>query len=200
MARPRQFSDEEILLAARRCFLEHGAQVSTAHIAREIGLSQAALFKRFQTKENLLIQSLAPPEEPAWIHLMVQGPDARPIDEQLVGIGLEAIRFLRTLMPRIMVLKSAGIEPTEMLSRYDVPPPVRAMQLLVQFVSQAQAQGRIELVSAPAFAMQFMGALHGRAYFAHMFDHSPPSAGDDEAYIRAVVATLWKGIAPVETP
>ena len=46
--RPRQFSDDELLQTARRCFLEHGPGVSTGLIAEELGVSQAALFKRFK--------------------------------------------------------------------------------------------------------------------------------------------------------
>lgn len=198
MARRRQFSDEEILEAARRCFLEHGAQVSTSYIAKEIGLSQAALFKRFQTKENLLLHALAPPEEPEWMDQLRGGPDERAIDEQLVEVGTKAIRFLRTLMPRIMVLKSAGLEPSDVMKRFEVPPPLRAMRLLGAFVVQAQQEGRMQAADPGVFAMQFMGALHGRAYFAHMF-HTADHDLDDEAYIRAVVAHLWHGVAPRET-
>ena len=58
MVRPRLFSDAEILQVARRCFLEHGPAVSTTVIASEVGLSQAALFKRFGTKQNLMLLAL----------------------------------------------------------------------------------------------------------------------------------------------
>lgn len=199
MARPRQFTDGEILDAARRCFLEHGAQVSTSHIAKEIGLSQAALFKRFQTKENLLLCALAPPETPEWIRELEDGPREGPIDEQLMAIGIHALRFLRKLMPRVMVLKSAGLEPSSVMSRYEVPPPLRAMRMMKAFAESAHAQGRMGPVDARAFAMQFMGAVQARAYFGHMFN-LPSTPAEDEAYVRGFVGNLWRGLAPVETP
>ena len=60
-ARPRQISDEEILEGACACFLEHGPGVSTQVIADRLGISQPALFKRFNTKEELMISALLPP-------------------------------------------------------------------------------------------------------------------------------------------
>ena len=64
MVRPRQFTDEQILASARKSLLEHGPGVSTAKIAKAVGMSQAALFKRFGSKEDLLIAALMPPHLP----------------------------------------------------------------------------------------------------------------------------------------
>lgn len=197
MARPRQYTDEEILSAARACFLEHGASVSTAHIAGEIGLSQAALFKRFQTKENLLVQALAPPEQPPWILDLVAGPTDEPFDAQLERIAVKALTFLRELMPRVMVLKSAGLEPQDVLARYETPPPVLAMRLLAAFFQAADARGLARITDADATAMQFMGCIHVRAYFGHMFNLAT-SAEEDAAYMRDAVRTLCHGIIPRE--
>ena len=54
--RPRQFTDEDILTATQACILELGPSVSTTVIAGRVGMSQAALFKRFGTKEKLFLE------------------------------------------------------------------------------------------------------------------------------------------------
>ncbi len=199
MARRRHIPDEEVLAIARDCFLEHGAQVSTAHIAAQVGLSQAALFKRFQTKENLIIEALAPPERDAWFERIPSTPDDRQIEDQLTEIGLDALSFMRTLMPRMMVLKSAGVDPDRIMARYAVPPPVRAHQRLTAWFAAAAQADRIAVDDPSLVAMQFMGGLHVRAYLGHMLqqDHT---VGADATYVRSLVRTLWRGVAPVEVP
>jgi len=197
MARPRQFTDAEILEAARRCFLEHGASVSTSHIAAEIGLSQASLFKRFGTKENLLLSALAPDETPPWITRLVDGPSQAPFEEQLVAIALDAYAFMKDLTPRLMVLKSAGMDPTVLLDRFEVPPPVRAVTQLTHFFAAARDRGLIAIDDPSALAIQFMGSIHVRVFFGHVFGQAF-SPEQDHAYIRTAMHNLCHGICSQE--
>jgi AcrR family transcriptional regulator len=54
--RPRQASDAEILAAALTAILRHGpVRLTLAHVAREAGLSPAALVQRFGSKRGLLL-------------------------------------------------------------------------------------------------------------------------------------------------
>ena len=64
MGRPRTVSDDVILEAARAVFLEQGPGASTQSIADRLSVSQAALFKRFGTKRDLMIAALMPPVPP----------------------------------------------------------------------------------------------------------------------------------------
>lgn len=197
MARPRQVSDEEILATARACFLEHGTTVSTSHIAQELGLSQAALFKRFHTKENLILEALRPPEELRWVAVLGKGPDDRPLPEQLREAGERMLGFLRELMPRILLLKSSGIDPEVMVRTFKVPPPVRAHAALTAWFDAARGEGRLDCVDPKAAALQFMGALHVRAYFCHMFGLDDDVAAD-AAYVASFVDVFWNGLSPSE--
>ncbi|NOY26221.1 MAG: helix-turn-helix transcriptional regulator [Oligoflexia bacterium] len=111
MVRPRKFTDQDILHAARAVFLEHGPAASTTLIADAVGMSQAALFKRFGTKDRLLLLSLVPSGSIAFIERLQAGPDDRPIPDQLVAVALEASRFFDTMMPCLMTLRAAGLNP-----------------------------------------------------------------------------------------
>ena len=106
MGRPRTVTDEQILEKAREVFIDQGPNATTATIAERLGLSQGALFKRFGTKEELLMAALRP-APPAWLDQVLQGPDARPIPEQLVELGLQIAAFMDDLVPRIGVLHAA---------------------------------------------------------------------------------------------
>ncbi|HIK90782.1 MAG TPA: TetR/AcrR family transcriptional regulator, partial [Planctomycetes bacterium] len=60
MARPRTISDDQILQTARECFLQHGPSVATDVIADQLGVSPQALFKRFHSKQDLMLAAIAP--------------------------------------------------------------------------------------------------------------------------------------------
>jgi AcrR family transcriptional regulator len=58
--RPRQASDEEILKAAFRAIARHGpARLTLADVAKEAGISAAALVQRFGSKRALLLAAAA---------------------------------------------------------------------------------------------------------------------------------------------
>lgn len=198
MARPRTVTDDEILRAARACFLEHGPAVSTTHIADELDLSQAALFKRFGSKQELMLRALLPPPEPAWLETVRGGPDERPIRDQLVEIGMAAGLFFEEMTPAMMMLKASGIADSEMLCRYELPPPARALQMLTAWFQAAMDQGRIRPVKAMDLALSFMGVIHGRGFLKHVAGAWIPF-GALEDTIRQHVDVLWRGLEPEET-
>ncbi len=193
MARPRQVSDEAIVEAARRCFLEHGAGVSTTRIAEEVGLSQAALFKRFGTKADLLQRALLPPAVPEWIAAVEQGLDDRPIPEQLANLATAIATFFRDYIPCLMTLRASGHDIKQMLaSRYEVPPPVRARLALITWFDEAIAQGRMRSVDSSATAEALIGSLQGHAFLSHMSGMQP----DPERFAHCFVDLLWRGLEP----
>ena len=114
--RPRQFTDDELFAAARRCFLEHGPTVSVAVIAGELGVSQAALFRRVGTKDELMLQALSP-RPPEWIARIAEHESDAPVHEQLLALVREMDASFRQMMPCIAVLSAAGVTPHEVIGR-----------------------------------------------------------------------------------
>src|SRR5262245_35631904 len=87
MGRPKEVTNEQIVAAARRCFLKRGAGVSTGVIARELGVSHTTVFNRFGSKKALMVAALGPPETVPWVAALESGPDERPVRDQLVELG-----------------------------------------------------------------------------------------------------------------
>ena len=57
MSRPRTVTDDAILTAAVRAMARHGpVDLTLAHVGAEVGLSPAALIKRFGSKRGLLLE------------------------------------------------------------------------------------------------------------------------------------------------
>jgi AcrR family transcriptional regulator len=192
--RPRQFTDHELLETARRCFLEHGPGVSTNLIAEELGVSQAALFKRFKTKQALMVEAMAPGERPSWIAEVEAGPDARPVPEQLREVIERIDAFFEQMLPCIAVLRAAGIEPAAMMRDRELPPPVLAHRTLSGWFRRLHEQGRARVPHPQSTAMAFLGALHARHMLGHVLGSHAPKI--EPEFLQNLVDVLWTGIAP----
>jgi len=202
MARPRQVTDDEILEAVRRCVFEHGPAVSTVCIAESIGVSQATLFKRFGDKTNLMLKALLPDARPDFLELVEKGPrSSRTIRKELEEIGVATVAHFREVMPRIMALRQAGLDPRVLLGAFDVPPPVLFLQSLQRWFERAKNEGWLECRDSEATAMAFIGSLHVRVFFDIMIGPSADGSwqkvgGTDRDHVENLVHNLWCGFAP----
>jgi len=187
-------SDEAILAAARRCFLDQGAAVPATVIAAKVGVSHTTLFNRFGSKEGLMIAALGPPKVLPWKALLDAGPDDRPIPEQLVEIGLAATKHFRRISPGLAVLRAAGIAPCDVFAGCEEPSPVQAHRALRDWLRRAQATGRIGLCDPDHLTPAILGALHGRVFHDRVLDRPDPERAD-EAFVRHLADTLWRGLA-----
>lgn len=192
--RPRSFTDDELLDAARRVFLEHGAAASTDLIAQELGVSQAALFKRVRTKQELLLRSMIPRAFP-WIEGLEKGPDARPVPVLLDELSRTIDAFMIEQMPCIAVLSAAGIRPGAVFKPGDESwPGMRVHLALRAWFTKLADQGRIVTPSPIAAAIAFQASLQTPHFMRHALGPLAPELGDD--YRERVVEMFWRGLAP----
>lgn len=200
MSRPRQVSDEQILAAARACFLEHGPSAPASAIAERLGVSQAALFKRFGSKKRLLVESLLPPQVPPWVALLEEGPDNRPLAEQLLELSLQISHFFRGLVPCISMLRASSVRIEEVFGDSEMPPPLRGSRALESWVRRAQRQERLAADVSPAvFAHALLGGLSHGAFLAYLAGTEGPAV-DEEEQVRGLVDLLLRGLLPEEAP
>lgn len=192
MARPRTFSDEDILATARRLWLEGGPGVSTRDIAEAIGMSQPALLKRFGSRDNLLIQAMWGDATEDFVHHLPAPDDPRPFAVQLREICLDAQAFLREGMPRFALLKAAGIiGPAGACCAIGPDHPMRRIpfertQRVAAWLQSLMDRGVLRPADALGMASALMGALHGRFMFEQNFGR-PPTPHDPEAWADVVV-------------
>lgn len=199
MARPRSVSDEEMLSAARHVFLEHGGSASTAVIAERIGVSQAALFKRFGTKKDLMLAALAPPDVPPFVPRLAVGPEiGRPVPEQLVEIATEVLAFLREMVPAMMVLSTCGLDPKALIANYPVPPPLMAQKAMGSWMARAIDLGLIRDADPATLALTLLGSLHIRVFLSTLI-RQPLTDEGARAHAELVVDALWQGLSPLSS-
>ena len=200
MARPKQVSDDEIMAHARELFIEFGAGVSTTVIARRCGLSQAALFKRFGTKDSLMIRSLAP--KPAeLVDWLDSGPDGRPMLEQLQELGTRASRFMGQAGPAMNVLMACHLTKTDVFAHFKVPPPVLVHAALVGWFDRAIAAGLMRPIDTAKLALALMGAVRTHVMLRSLIGGQsdvPAFPFDTDSFAPDVLEMLWTGLQPEE--
>lgn len=198
MVRPRQFTDDEILDGARKCFIEHGPGVSTNHIAEAVGVSQATLFKRFGTKQQLMMAALAPRPNMDILRRIEAGPTDAPLEDQLRELTTQMAGMFDRLLPCLMTLWGAGQNPHELFPDPSEAPPVRARRAMAAFFEKAQSQGRMAGGDPEMLAMVFIGGMKEAAFQKHIL-RDTSSGADADAHAAVLVDTFWRGVQPPET-
>ena len=194
MGRTPQISDRAILDEARRTFIERGPHVSTTVIAGRLGISQATLFKRFPTKEELLLAALSPPSEISWIAEAKNGPDDRDPQLQLKEIAEKVLAFFKEMMPCMMVLMSSGISKDEVFKQFDMPPPVKGKLTMTAWFQSAMDRDLIRKTDAETLAVAFLGSVQSHVFLNHTSASHGYSTQKEEEYREAVVELFWNGI------
>jgi AcrR family transcriptional regulator len=196
MGRPKEVTDEQIAIVAKRCFIKRGAGVSAVDIARELGVSHTTIFNRFGSKEGLMIAALGPPKKVPWVAALDAGPDDRPLRDQLVEHAKVMSAYFQELQTGLGVLQAAGIDPAKAYRKYKggESPPVQAYRAFVAWLQRAQRKGRLAECDIETLASTILGSLHGWAFTARVCGASTaPAAG--ESYVERFIELLWNGIS-----
>jgi AcrR family transcriptional regulator len=167
MARPRLISDEQILATMRSCVFEHGPQVSLDVVAGRLNVTPPALLKRFGSRRELMVQALRPPENPAVLARLADGPDERALSEQLAEVLGGWLDFISEVMPCVVALRESGIPHDEV---FDVrrDSPVRFIRALHAWLEKAAAKGLVEPHGLETAATAMLGAVQTRVFTAHV--------------------------------
>lgn len=198
MSRPRQFTDEQILAATKRCVLAHGPSVSTTVIASEIGMSQGALFKRFGTKERLIVTAFSQAAQSfPLIGRLREGPSEEPIPDQMEQLGTELLAIFRHLVPCMAMLASSSLA-SDLMSGPDGP-AVLGRKAWTRWFELAQEQGRTRRFDAACMAVGFTGMLQARPFREVIIKDHGLQCTDSE-YVTEIVGLLWGGMALEVTP
>jgi len=201
MGRPKEVTDEQIVVAARRCFLARGAQVSAVEIGRELGVSHTTLFNRFGSKEGLMLAALGPPHEIPWVATLDAGPvGGRSVRAQLITLAKVMSAYFQDLQAGLGMLQAAGIDPGRATcARTGGSPAAEGLRALIGWLERAQDQGRIGPCDVATLASTILGALHGWAFTARVCGESTCAAASD-LYVERFVELLWTGIGDGRAP
>jgi AcrR family transcriptional regulator len=201
MARPPKITNEEIITVARQVFLEKGAGASTLVIAERAGISEAAIFKRFGTKQALFLASMGISDNHPWVSVLSKGTPTPAIRQDLIAICTQILEVYQEVMPRVFMMMTQGnlSFPPPIL----VPPPIRDAQLLAGYLERAIAKGYIKPCNAITVAHAIVGAINSYVITQNM-PKLPFSALsllqidsiEPELFIQNLIDIVWAGIDP----
>lgn len=201
MARPPKITTEEIITVARQVFLEQGAGASTLVIAERAGISEAAIFKRFGTKQALFLASMGISDNHPWINVLSQGVPTAAIRADLIEICSQILEFYEEVMPRVLMMMNQGntSSPPLMLE----PPPIRDTQLMAGYLERAIDKGYIKSCNAIVVAHVIIGGINSYVIMENMPRLPFPApfflqnkSINPELFIPDLIDTIWAGIDP----
>ncbi|MEZ6127615.1 MAG: hypothetical protein R3C59_02970 [Planctomycetaceae bacterium] len=96
------------------------------------------------------------------------------------------------------VLRFSGMEPKELLRRYDEAPPLKDIRVLSGWLQRAAKKGLIRKLDDRATAMMMLTSMHGPAMLTDMLGRHPTGHTRDE-YVSYMVDLLTQGMVSRST-
>lgn len=182
-----------ILDAAAKVMAERGlANVTTRQIAQEAGFTEAALYKHFTNKADLLVAVMR--ERSPGFTLLIQALDGRAGTGTLAGnltaVARAAITFYGEGFPMLaaMFADPATLTAHKEELRQRGAGPHKANEAVAAYLRAEQDLGRLRPeADADAAAGLLLGACFQYAFLTHM---SQPPGRDDDAAAASFARTL----------
>ena len=192
MGRPSIIDNDSILAKARALFTEYGPNLSTQTIAVALGVSQATLFKRFTSKENLFFSAMTlKPELPA---LPDGGADAKTY---LTFFVAELLKHVESFSPVMMKLMSHPNFATYIQKAHSPDLHLMVSNRLKQVLTVFQQQGQIHATADIAAVVNYLiETLHGHVFMQLMSGQTLSDELTADVRAAKLIAVLWTGLAP----
>jgi AcrR family transcriptional regulator len=194
----------EIVAAALETFAETGfANAKLEAIARRAGVSKAALYLYFDTKEALFRAAVASAAQPLATALSraAETPDApfATIVPALLAQAAAALAGGRAAaMARMVIAESRNFPDLARIWHDDVVAP--ALGRLAELVSRAQARGEVVAGDPRLIAFSLMGPLIMGALFREVFGEISPEAPDLAALAAQHGQLTLRALSPPPNP
>jgi len=196
LGRTKTIEDDEILHHAREVFREGGHAASTRDIARAAGISQAVLYQRFGSKEDLFCQAMTP--DPPDLESLLGPYPPRNARADLKRIGERLAEYLGALMPTLLHVLAHPDLGRARLARWHADLPFHALvSALTERFRRLRDDGLVRSVDPSASARAFLAAVHSAAIVETM-THGGPRHGHGR-HVDALVEVLWTGLAPIRS-
>jgi AcrR family transcriptional regulator len=190
MGRQKTISDDEVLRVARDVFRRHGHTATTREIAQAAGISEAVLYQRFGSKDELFFAAMRPQATDV---VQLLGP-AKPPDDAYAYLHDVVVRMgkhfaeIIPLALRVMTHPSSG---PGRLERGRPGGPSALQEGLAERIASLASRGRIATASEAATARVLVSLAHDWALMTAL-SHTAPSRRVRE--LTEMVDAVWTGL------
>jgi AcrR family transcriptional regulator len=190
MGRPKTISDDEVLRIARNVFREHGHTATTREVAQAVGISEAVLYQRFGSKDDLFFAAMHA-RGPDLEELL--GPEDPPDDAQeyLRAIVERLVKYFAEVIPlALRVMTHPSFNPAT-LSRTTPGGPAELREGLAKRLASLARRQRLNADNEAVVARLLLSLAHDWG-LRSAFAHKSPTPNDRE--LQAMVDVLWEGL------
>jgi AcrR family transcriptional regulator len=192
MGRHKTISDDEVLRVARGLFREKGHTATTREIADAVGISEAVLYQRFGSKNELFFAAMHPTapdvEE-------VLGPKDPPDDahQYLRTVVVRAGRYFAGVIPLALHVMTHPLFDRTLLARARGPGSGALREGLAERLASLARRQRIAPASEAVTARLLVSLAHDWA-LASAFRHDHSTRRTRE--LIEMVDVVWLGLRP----
>lgn len=191
MGRHKTISDADVLRIARDVFQHHGHTATTRDIAKTAGISEAILYQRFGSKDDLFFAAMRP-TGPDVEQLL--GPDEPTADgrDYLRAVVVRLAKHFAEVIPQALhLMMHPSFDHGAFARAHPQTHVVLQQALAVRLASLARSK-RIALASADLTARLFVSLAHDWA-LASVLAHGTPAHDRD---LKEMVDIVWTGLRP----
>jgi AcrR family transcriptional regulator len=192
---------ERMVEAAERVMRSKGlAHATTKEIAREAGYSEGAIYKHFESKEELFIRVLTErlPPFASIVQELPQRAGREAVEGVLEEVAGAALAFYGESFPMsVSVFSEPGLlaRHREEVERSGAGPR-KANEALAAYLEAERNLGRVREGADPeAAAAMLLGACFQRAFFGS-YSGEGIAPAQKEGFVASVVGTLMRGLSP----
>jgi AcrR family transcriptional regulator len=187
---------QQIVDAAEKLLQSKGlAYVTTKALAKETGLSEGALYRHFEHKEDVFLAVLGKTLPVLAAEMSEAVPGQETVRDNLVQIGMAAMHSYAQLIP----LASAFFSDNELLGRFAVllqeaGGPEKLFERVAEYVDAEQKLGRINAALPTMTVVSLLlGPCFQRVYLQQV-SSKPLMDAESRAFVEGIVDLLMRAI------
>jgi AcrR family transcriptional regulator len=190
---------QKILDAAEKLILTRGlARITIKEIAREVGLSDGALYRHFSHKEEIFM-ALVHKYRPALIDaFQMHLAGTATVGKNLTALAMALLHYYGQMLP----MSATFLADTELLARYrEAIEPINAgpqnvFKEVAAYIEEEQHLGRLgQHIPALNTATQLLGPCFQRVFMVHLLGYDPFHKTDQQ-FAEELVQGLMVSILP----
>lgn len=161
---PEQARREQILSAARRCFIESGYHPTRMDdIARVAGLSKGGVYFHFKSKQDVFESLVKEEFDASMVFLDAVAAENKPVMEKMQSIAAHYLEYFSQApdAPRFMIVMGEMALRDEALAKLLLEMQSTFIRVISQLLDQGVAEGMLRQTNTQAVAAILKGLLDG---------------------------------------